>query len=222
MSENTYQDSNCDFCREFTRSEDSRFSSIYAGVLESREVWANREFVVLPTLGQLLKGSLLIMPRMHVERFADLSSESRSRVQVVLAELEKSFIGPSIVFEHGAKYPTGGGCGIFHAHIHLVPVPNPISINDILPRRSVEHATLIETWRDNECTEEYLIVGDTDGRFASLDRAAIQELGVTSQFMRRFLVNHFGIPRSWDWRAYDQPEKELIQIVNEWRLSNVP
>jgi hypothetical protein len=158
---------------------------------------------------------------LHVDRFADLNGESRSRVHVVLAELKKGFSGPVIVFEHGAKSVIGGGCGIFHAHVHIVPVPHKVAVAEILPRKSVQHASLLEAWQDNELTEEYLIVGDTDGRFASLDRSAIQKAGVTSQFMRKFLVGHFGIPRAWDWRAYDQPEAELIQIVNEWRLSSV-
>jgi len=126
-----------------------------------------------------------------------------------------------IAFEHGARCLTGGGCGIFHAHLHIVPVPKSFRIDQILPAGRAEHAGLLEAWQKNELTDEYLIVGDTSGDFASVDRAMIKGFGISSQHMRKLIAKHFEIERPWDWREYDQPEPDLIQLVNEWRLADV-
>jgi len=44
--------------------------------------------------------------------------------------------GKPVIFEHGAKCSTGGGCGIYHAHLHVVPLPERINYLRILPEIS--------------------------------------------------------------------------------------
>ena len=86
-----------------------------------------KNFVVLPSLGALVEGWLLILPRRHVLSMGALST----RLQAEADELEgstrsllKARYGSRIVaFEHGpsaAKHGTG--CGVDHAHLHVLPL----------------------------------------------------------------------------------------------------
>ena len=61
----------CEFCIELGGRPGARFADIYPQ-LRSRVVAREGGLVVLPTLGQLFPGSLLLMPERHYETCADL------------------------------------------------------------------------------------------------------------------------------------------------------
>src|SRR5688572_7165034 len=118
---NALTNSSCEFCTELTQDPNSRFKRLYSTQLPSRIIKRSDGFVVLPTLGQLFKGSLLVLPEEHVETFSSLSTEMLARLPDLLSELEVSTtrLGMPLIFEHGAKCFTGSGCGIYHAHMHI-------------------------------------------------------------------------------------------------------
>ena len=82
-------------------------------------------FVVWPSLGGFLEGWVLILPKMHRLSVGacppEWLRELDDLVTVVTGRIEDAY-GEAAVFEHGpAECATQAGCGIDHAHLHVVP-----------------------------------------------------------------------------------------------------
>src|SRR3989442_10265909 len=82
-------------------------------------------FVVIPSLGSLVKGWLLIVPKRHVISAAMLDEEAVAELGFItqrVAEILASHYGSAIVFEHGPSCVSReAGCGVDHAHVHMLP-----------------------------------------------------------------------------------------------------
>lgn len=164
----------------------------------------------MPTIGQIFDGSLLVVPRAHIPTIAALESETRSNLLDIVTE-EIANAGDYVVaFEHGAYPHTGGSCGIYHAHMHVVPVPDRVVLADVLPdacRADDLASALLQT----SCADEYLVFRDTAGAVGYTK--AIDRRLYPSQYFRRALHAYFRCDRPWDWREYVEPEPSLINIV---------
>lgn len=84
-------------------------------------------FLVVPSKGGFLPGWILIVPIHHVLSFAQLDRSLNAELDALTAAatrlLEARFVTPT-AFEHGpSSVGTTLGCGIDHAHLHLVPLP---------------------------------------------------------------------------------------------------
>src|SRR5712692_2481218 len=82
----------CEFCLELESPAESRFGQIYGSLVNSRIVDRLGNYVAIPTIGQLLKGSLLILPGDHVETMAEsLTASSRGSrdLNELLSRLEQ-------------------------------------------------------------------------------------------------------------------------------------
>ena len=205
----------CEFCLEFGEHQASRFGRAYAGVSESRIIERHGGMVVLPTIGQLFAGSLLIMPLSHFETTAEMPERELSAclsLLSVFSERVRSF-GEPVVFEHGARAGTGRSCGIYHAHVHLVPVPSDISIDNALPRAGADVATLEAAYEALGAEDTYLLFRDTYGgvRYVAGEAARSQEYG--SQYFRKVLASYFQLSSPWDWRDSKGVEPRLIETL---------
>jgi len=213
----------CEFCDEL-KGAPSRFHGIYAPEHASRIVATSERFVAMPTLGQLFPGSLLVVPRLHVETLAEASSASWTedltrfvdRLRPVAAEFGHPFL-----WEHGARRTTGSGCGIYHAHLHLVPVPSPVTYELLLPRSARTADSLSMAFGELAASANYLVCVDTDGRVAFDLRNAERE-SFSSQYARRKLTAHCGLASNWDWRTYDRREPFLLNALRSYRSADVP
>lgn len=218
----------CEFCDEFCHPFNSRFAQIYAPLVKSRVVAQRGNLVAMPTIGQLFPGSLLVMPMTHVETMASLPESALLDLPTFITDLEM-VIGqnsPVIAFEHGARCITGGGCGVYHAHLHLIAVPNPVSIDDLLPNKEdlqfSKLATSISTGLQSlVSSSEYLLVRDCDYRVRFLELSTSSHKRYPSQYFRRALAELFNLDRSWDWRTYQEAEQYLLDTINMFRNANV-
>jgi diadenosine tetraphosphate (Ap4A) HIT family hydrolase len=209
----------CEFCLEFSESESSRFALSYAGTTESRIIAKLGGMVVLPTLGQLFEGSLLIMPLTHFETVADMPKEQLAaclRLVSVFSERLSPF-GKPVVFEHGARVGTGRACGIYHAHVHIVPLPSDISIDDALPGAGKVVATLEDAYEELKAEDAYLLFRDTFGRVRYVAGAEADSENYGSQYFRKMLASHFNLKCPWDWRAYEGVEVRVVETLSALR-----
>src|SRR3954463_3923790 len=98
----------------------------------SREVW-NRplletdNFAVIPSLGALIEGWVLLVPKLHCVSLGalpdTLRDEADSLERVMRMTLRAQYHHPIVSFEHGPSASLHGtGCGVDHAHLHLVPL----------------------------------------------------------------------------------------------------
>lgn len=207
----------CEFCQELDSPSSSRFAQMYGKHTASRIVARQDEVVAMPTLGQLFKGSMLILPRAHFETMAQLHDSILEQVLSLLKQVEIVLKphGHPVIFEHGARCFTGSSCGIYHAHLHMTPVPGEILIKDVLPHVSWHVSCLREAYAKLKNSNHYLIFCDTTGQIAALDLHDTSPNEFPSQYFRRTLTKHFSLEQPWDWRVYNYREPWILETL-EW------
>lgn len=206
----------CEFCNELVDPKSSRFGRIYAGKLSSRMVAKKSGLIAMPTMGQLFKGSLLVLPIQHIETMAQMPVSMVTTLMIFIAELENQLrpLGRLILFEHGAKNRTGASCGIYHAHMHLWPVPKAISYKTLLPINAQQAGSLIEALQQLQETDHYLLFQDTSGKIAYYEPEEYPSQEIyNSQYFRRALAQYFRVNKPWDWRVYNYPESFVFDTL---------
>lgn len=205
----------CEYCTELYQPESSRFRGIYRDALRTRILRESSRFVVMPTIGQMFVGSLLLIPKRHIETLASADAAAQEELCALADHLRRVQrpLGEGVVFEHGARQSSGGGCGIYHAHLHLVPLPRRVTADQMLPGGAAA-GTLRQALDGLRAADEYLVVEDHDGRTAALDLSAVPHHGYPSQFFRRRLAELLQPDAAWNWRSYTRPERALIETVD--------
>src|SRR5262249_38676442 len=77
---------------------------------------------VLPSLGSLVPGWLLVVPRVEALTIRDLPAHERAELLSLARAMAGAGMGiQPYVFEHGpSKASTSMGCGVDQAHLHTV------------------------------------------------------------------------------------------------------
>ncbi|MCY3844507.1 MAG: hypothetical protein OXH69_13310 [Acidobacteria bacterium] len=173
-----------------------------------RPILASSHFVVMPSLGSLVEGWLLIVPRVHVISLGALSSELamefadlKDRVWDVL---ELTY-GCVVAFEHGPAAPNAAaGCGVDHAHMHLVPFRLDLA-QAAAPYVAAEtvwsHANWADCQRAHLAGVDYLYVEQRKG---SGQIAVGERFG--GQIFRQVIARAIGRPAEYNWRTHPQTE----------------
>lgn len=210
----------CEFCCEVNGHPGSRFRRIYRGIAETRLVAETRNFVAMPTLGQVFTGSMLIMPRAHVETCARLDAGLRGELAEFVNTVSRTArqFGEPVWFEHGATACTGGSCGIYHAHLHVVPLPVRVAPNLLFEAHRASGPDLLWVLDALKECDHYLLLGSEDGIvFAQVEQL---ESVPSSQYFRRLLCEKFGRNRPWDWREATLPEADLLYTISAFERTN--
>lgn len=192
--------SDCAYCRHIRNNFDNRC------------IYSSKHFFVMPTLGEFIKGYLLIIPYRHVMSMAEFTKEELGDFVQVLDDIKcilKQTYNCSnlLVWENG----TGnGGIGkakdsVIHAHIHIAP--SNLNVGTI-ERLSGFNFTEIET-KDLSSygKHSYLLLQQDDNLWKINDNS---NLYIPRQYIRQVLAEEYGIPgEQWNWREY--PFRELIE-----------
>lgn len=152
--------------------------------------------VVLPGVGAMAPGYVLVCPAPHVLSLAQVPPDLRAGFARLchdaIKRIEASF-GPSVVFEHGA---CDGGqprsqC-VAHAHLHVWAVAEmaPLDLPATSTRYSSLEAFLVdgERWSD----QTYVMCSDAQGLVVNDDPAV-------PQFFRRRIATALGRDDEWDY-----------------------
>lgn len=89
-------------------------------------LYESPNFVVVPTLGSLVEGWLLIVSKAHLLCMGALPESHGEELKAVarrtVMAVTRTYQQPTI-FEHGpSACSTPMGCGVDHAHLHVVPL----------------------------------------------------------------------------------------------------
>lgn len=203
----------CVFCREMEGSRKTNFATLYPE-FENRYLYRSDSLVAFPCIGQLTEGHFLIATTTHFNTFrmalssSERLSEELNTVLVKVHEMLNINIEDSFIFEHGALDEEHGGCGIYHAHIHVVPNAakvRPIDVfnfTEISTRKDIESA-LLSAVEDRP----YVLAGDyREGFYVST-----LEHALPSQTLRRNTAKALG-KREWNWREAKR-EDFMIQLL---------
>jgi len=202
----------CDFCSELSGRDAGEFARRHPDAV-SRVAWASPDLAVLPTLGALCSGHVLIVPRTHFTAFACAPEPTRREAEELvryLAVRERAEGRDLLWFEHGSARPaSSGGCGIAHAHIHVVPVPAGW-VRPPLPSDPAFTAAGDGEWLDVPGRgSDYLLIG----QLADVWVAPVE--WIASQALRRWVAPSVGAVE-WDWRT-STPDPDLAETVSALR-----
>jgi ATP adenylyltransferase len=203
---------NCPYCHSFLSKK-------------CRDTWdtilcETENFVAVPTKGALVPGWVLIVPKTHLLRFSDIAKdkvpELNKIVKMVSEKLSKKF-GAVTIFEHGPLYEGSLlGCGVNHAHLHLVSLPFKMdkAISDFT---DVEYDWMYLQSNDqythfDKSSAEYLMY--QDGHEGVLRYAEVEE--PVSQYFRKVVAHSVGLLDMYDYKkfAFDENVKRTIEAFS--------
>jgi ATP adenylyltransferase len=163
-------------------------------------------FLVVPSLGSLVAGWTLIIPRQHFLSVGALPgplTEELSALRLRIGGSLSRTFGDCCVFEHGpARSSRPVGCGVDHAHLHIVPLDfdlmeaaKPFLPSDIRWSRANAESCRSAFQRHRD----YLYVEQPMGRgwIATHDH-------IPSQAFRKAIASALGKPQEFDWRQFPQ------------------
>lgn len=159
-------------------------------------------FVAFPSIGALIDGHVLLVPRRHTRSFAELGDPAATRLAIARLEAKVcSAVGerPVHLFEHGnATHSDRVACSVEHAHIHVVPT-------EVDPLAFIDAPLEWETLDDEEALathvagREYLRYRSPAGGWLV---AITDDKPIPSQLLRRAFATALGAGDRWNWRTY--------------------
>ncbi len=176
---------NCRLCKEYKQQKNVVFES--------------DNFFVVPSLGQIVEGYLLVCSKEHFIGIGHFPIKLLNELEQVQTRVKKALVKnytKPIFFEHGPVTSNKkGGCCIEHAHLHAVPVD--IDILDEITKnfkakkikgfraliKQVKKSTPY-FYYENRQEEKYL--------FELFEP-------VPSQYLRRLIALKIGAKEKWNW-----------------------
>jgi ATP adenylyltransferase len=181
--------------------------------LEDTFLAETRSFAVVPSLGSLVPGWLLVVPKRRILNCSMLAEGERSELKDLIVQLTEAlrlFPGQVFAFEHGASHVGSlTGCGVDQAHIHLVPLEF-----DLLAAAS---DTTGVRWDVHECGDVVDLIDGHRGEYVAIhdcgrDRGILgRALGETSQWVRKVIAAELNRADEWDYRT--TPQHDLIAVT---------
>lgn len=196
------------------------------GAIENRQIWnrpllESQNFVVIPSLGALVVGWVLIVPKHHAISMGALSDSDWAELddlkRTTASALRAYYRLPVCAFEHGpSREGLRLGCGVDHAHLHLVPIDSDLMT---ATRRFTSWsapwrpARLLDCRAAFEDGEGYLYVEQPTG-FGHI----VTDRDFESQVFRRAIATAIGLEEQFRWREYPQMRnvKATIQDASAW------
>jgi ATP adenylyltransferase len=181
----------------------------------TRPVWdtavlESSNFVALPSLGSLVEGWLLLIPKQHYLSMGALPVALVSEMEEMKAQLGeqvKSRFGEVCIFEHGPAFESRNvGCSVDHAHLHLVPLTFDI---EEAARPFMPHDSEWSKASWSECQEAHLAGRDYlyfEQPFGYGRISTHTDFG--SQVFRKAIASQIGRPDQFNWREF--PEMDTV------------
>jgi diadenosine tetraphosphate (Ap4A) HIT family hydrolase len=163
--------------------------------------------VAVPSMGSLIAGWMLVVPRKAAPSLAQLSREHRAELQaartLVGGKIGAAFDGVVYEFEHGSG-AFGGvmGCGVDQAHLHLVPLPfDLVETASVLAGEGWDFdAKTEDPWAEIPSGSDYWLIRNTK---TGMGRVVIPEQAI-SQALRRLIAEGLGVSE-WDYKTNPLP-----------------
>ena len=178
-------------------------ASVKCGI-ENTPIFQTENFLVIPCVGPLVVGHVLVVTRSHLFSLSQVSPEAIAEYEA-LRDSVSHFVPGLLEAEHGATGTNCGGACVVHAHVHWIPNHSKFidafeggfaKLYDgnelVLPQSSVPYMML----RANNRTVVY------DGT------------DMISQMLRMIICSEKSV--DYDWRAV--PKLHLIEeSISYWR-----
>lgn len=197
---------NCPFCEEYLHPNVSQFYVEIGKKIgcESRVLLETEHWYVIPTLGSLTVGYVLLVAKEHHLSLANLSKELLGEMLQLKKNVEELLYNKlgmhCLSFEHGVTNAVSKGANsVDHVHVHILPFPKPIWQNIVfdIPQVHFEvvssYTELFSNWQ-KKTPNSYLLFQDTDQAIYYFPDAS----NMPSQLFRKCLAPYLKADH-WDW-----------------------
>jgi ATP adenylyltransferase len=186
----------------------------------NRPLIETTNFVVIPSLGALIEGWVLVVPKEHHISMGALPEQLRAEADELELRtrtlLSDRYGSPIVAFEHGPSASQHGtGCGVDHAHLHLLPLACDLSryVTPFVPHSLKWHpCNWVERTEAHKSGLDYLYL-KPDGARGLI--AVSEDFG--SQVFRRAIADYLGAADQFSWREFPQFEivGQTIEILTK-------
>jgi diadenosine tetraphosphate (Ap4A) HIT family hydrolase len=208
----------CSFCAELAGEGIPLHQRLIPEAPRSRVLAETRRFVVVPSIGPLAAGHVLVVPRRHALGILRLPQAALAECDELVAECVRRtrslYPGPVVLFEHGSADRGNGASGacVEHAHLHLLPGPI-----ELVSRVRARMPRWPEVRQFAEAAgaggRAYLLVGSANPTTAF--SVHYNPAAVPSQYFRQHYAILTGAADSWDWRK--APGADLFRrTIEDW------
>jgi len=173
---------------------------------ENQPIWSDDGYFALASIGALIEGWVLIIPKTHVFSMKECYKEegfinfTNEMLYVMNNQYNKSFIA----FEHGAnKCESETSCGTNHAHLHIIPYQNSL-YEDMRSQGLVWKKCKSSQISSYVGNNEYLFYTEISANSAWSDPEGfvhILEYPI-SQFFRKLIANQLNCPDKYNYKQY--------------------
>jgi len=200
----------------------------FAGLSSHEGPWndvlhESKSFVVLPTLGMLTEGWLLVVPKRWCLNFGyltDSEQEDYESLKDYLFGFFRTCYTTPTIFEHGpAQRKSTVGCGVDHAHRHFVPLQFNLAEEAI---KQIEGNWSSHAGCDTELAEfalkrEPYIHIEQDGKSWIAKGREFE-----GQALRRVIAKRTHQPDFWDWKQhyFESRISQTALLFREWAGRN--
>jgi diadenosine tetraphosphate (Ap4A) HIT family hydrolase len=174
--------------------------------IPDRTIIESDNFRVFPTLGQIVEGYVLLVPKEHYPCLGAMPEPLLDELILLKEEVDariiKSYSRP-IYFEHGVIGQT-----VTHAHMHAIPFPEDKDLFEIYHTSFPRYKKLesIKELRDVWKREGvYLYYEINNNKFAFFTH-------IVPQYARITVANALGVPERANWRTMSRElDEQLIK-----------
>ncbi len=198
---------NCKLCYAVDDSlNNHRKTSIFNICLIETE-----SFLVMPCIGPLINGHILIVSKNHYKSLAAMPEETHVEIKNILKIIFNKGIlyKESLIFEHGAFDDQKGGSCIEHTHIHVIPKYGKYFnlLNEVLPVTKISGMDEIFTLE-----EPYIFCTNYKGDFMCFTAYNSQ-----SQMVRAAICNKLN-RSDFHW-ATNERRDLVLETIKYWEKS---
>jgi Diadenosine tetraphosphate (Ap4A) hydrolase and other HIT family hydrolases len=198
----------CSFCAEIRRAREHNLLLELMPDIDPADfiLFETDNFVVVPGVGAVCDGYVVISPRSHVLSFGHLDESLDEEVVGLLQEVQgwltAQYARPVLAFEHGAEsFRNRGGSCTDHAHMHMFPADSSLDLVEVIrPTYSLRPVSqMLPAMREQvrQRYQPYLWLRGPAGDMWLCDAPA-----ALSQYVRRVILGQLGRPDQWDWAVF--------------------
>lgn len=191
---------------------DCIFCNLDFDKVENTVICETKNFRVIPTVGSLIEGYVLIVTKNHINSLSELTSEQKfeyeNLVNKILKIFQKLYGKTPILFEHGTPniQNSMSATSIIHAHSHIVNFKFKNEAEIIQKYNFTPVKNFNEVKRENYI---YFQNGD-DSKYVSYSFDSV------SQLMRILIANEIDKGEQYNWRKFDFKEN-IVTMLNKFK-----
>lgn len=191
----------------------------------NKPVFESENFLVIPSLGSLVEGWLLIVPKKFHLNYSQLSELDFGELEIVISQLGERFLpvfkkDQFVVFEHGPTFENSvAGCGVDYAHLHWIPTGFDLisGVNTFLKLDfSWQNISELKSIKDQNVNEEdYLYLRNQRG-----EHFLTCQKHIPSQTFRKVIAHYLDMPNSYDWKL-NQGAENIESVYTKLKLQEL-